>query len=316
MDLAPLWFSWADSAAVYTCQKPNGDENRCNFFLWDTDAHSRELNALSMNSRTEPTASANITPNKPTPARSTPAWPTPSEAQRFKSPPPPYTVEAAPAEQSARKRGRSLVDEDDDEFGINEDDSAFDDPAVRAAVETPQKAARTDSHLTPRRRLPWDSTGNGLMTPKSQRGEFIEPFASRISNAASPPKTQQSSTSSVTVTASTPFDTPTPVRFREATTPSAHANETLVDDVFNVLSSEGLQLNAKVSAALKTVLLKHSRRAEGNNKAKEILRLRIKAEEAKNKELSLRNNTLQAELEVAKATVDHLQWENENGSDG
>jgi cell division protein FtsB len=92
--------------------------------------------------------------------------------------------------------------------------------------------------------------------------------------------------------------------------------DTLVDDVFNFLNEENVNLSASASTGLTALLRKHARRAEGNNKAKEVLRLRIKAEEAKNMELSLRNNTLQAELEAARATVDLLQWEKEQGADG
>ncbi|OSS54613.1 hypothetical protein B5807_01009 [Epicoccum nigrum] len=47
-----------------TCQKQQNDKSRCNFFLWDSDAHPREVAAVASNSRTEPMPTDPQTPMK------------------------------------------------------------------------------------------------------------------------------------------------------------------------------------------------------------------------------------------------------------
>jgi hypothetical protein len=219
--------------------------------------------------------------------------------------------------EPSNKRGRSLFDEEEDEYGLGDDDPMFDEELrVMADVETPRKSARTETFMTPRRKLPWDTLLEGIPTPGTT-GRTASELQNRLRLSGAedtPSKTKQSKDSSQTLSSSSPpYATPTPSRFKDVGTPRPEDN--LVDDVFRLLEEENVHLSSKVSTALRTVLDKHARKAEGNSRSKEVLRLRIKAEEAKNMELSLRNNTLQAELDAAKATVDHLKWEKENGVD-
>jgi hypothetical protein len=224
---------------------------------------------------------------------------TPSRTKRI-TPPPPYTT------PSVGKRSRPVRGEDEDEFGIDGQDPALDDELRDlAAVETPRKAAKTESYMTPRRRLPWESL-TGIPTP-STKGKGREQDDSTIFTRS---RNKREEDSSQTLSPGSPlFNTPTPSRFKDMSADS------LVEEVFNLLDDHSVQLSNEAAAALKTLLTKHARRAEGNNRSKEVLRLRNKAEEAKVVELTHRNNTLQAELEAAKATVEHLNWEKEHGSD-
>jgi hypothetical protein len=297
--------NWDDlmRMTVYTCQKPRDESERCKFFLWESDAKPQEERALLNHTRSEPERT-NQTPSRP---------------QRTSTPPPPYTTEARPSE-STRKRTRPAVEDDEDEFGINQGGPNFDDELrVMANVETPTKAIKTEPYTTPRRNQPWDNAPNGLHTPQTKSGPSrAKPFPPTSSrqegSSVTPSKNNQHEESSQTLTpASSVFNTPTPSRFKDVGV--VHTEDSLVDDVLNLFAEEDVRLPSKTAAALRTLLGKHARRVEGNNKSKEVLRLRIKAEEAKNLELSLRNNTLQAELDVAKATVDHLNWEKEHGSD-
>jgi hypothetical protein len=183
-------------------------------------------------------------------------------------------------------------------------------------VETPRKATKTQPFMTPRRKLPWDTLLDGMPTPQTVGRTPSETLQDRLraeGSVQTPSKKRQDDDSQTLSPSSPPFTTPTPSRFKDAGTP--HAEDNLVDDVFSLLSEEKIHLPSKAATALRALLGKHARRAEGNSRSKEVLRLRIKAEEAKNMELSLRNNTLQAELEAAKATVEHLKWEMENGVD-
>lgn len=288
----------ADKVTVYTCQKQQDDVNRCKFFLWDDDAKPREERALLNNSRSEP----DYTPR------------TPSKPSRVVSPPPPYTVEPVPRE-GGRKRSRD-VPEDDDEFGLNALDSiSGDELLAMTGGETPRKAPKQNVFTTPRRKLPWDTARGGIPTPLTEGVASTDQLRGRSLPAdelATPSKSRLSNGSSHTMSpAPSPFETPTPSRFKDVNT--GRSEKGLVDEVFDLLEAERVGLDEPASIRLRSLLAKHSRRAEGNAKGKEVLRLRIEAEEAKNMELSLRNNTLQAELEVARATIDHLNWENEHG---
>jgi hypothetical protein len=279
----------------YTCQKQQDDDSRCKFFLWDSDAKPREERALLNNSRSEPEA-ARTAPN-------TPAKPKhPSSAV-------PYNASRT---EPNHKRSRALLDEGEDEFDLGDDDPTFDEELRQMAdVETPRKAARTETFMTPRRKLPWDTLLEGIPTPGTTGRTSSKTRSPPAGADETPSRTKQSNDSSQTMSASSPtHTTPTPARFRDIGTPRPEDN--LVEDVFTLLRNDKVHLNSKVSASLRSVLEKHARKAEGNSRSKEVLRLRIKAEEAKNLELSMRNNTLQAELEAAKATLDHMKWEMEN----
>jgi hypothetical protein len=278
------------------------DPKRCKFFLWDSDAKPREQSALQNNSRTEPRPSrTNETPTRP---------------QRAASPPPPYTTEAASA---VRKRNRALVDEDEDDFGFDQGDAAFGHELDRAmvAAETPRKAAKTESHTTPRRRLPWDTersgAASGMPTPQTEP-RTKEPFQTRFAQPGgsflTPSRFHDEDHRQTMTPASSPFDTPTPSRFKDV------KPDDIVQDVFGLLHEEGITLGTKTESNLKRLLEKHARRAEGANKGREVARLQIKAKDAKITELTHMNNTLQAEVEAAKATMEHMTWERDNESEG
>ncbi|KAF2650156.1 hypothetical protein K491DRAFT_683239 [Lophiostoma macrostomum CBS 122681] len=292
----------------YSCQKQRDDPRSCKFFLWDSDAKPREQRALQSNSRTEPNRT-NATPTRP---------------QRDISPPPPYTVESGPSE-SVRKRNRALVDEDEDEdeddYGFDREDTEFDNELNRAVVaaETPRKAARTESHTTPRRTLPWDTERNvaagSLPTPQTDQ-RTKDPFSTRFSQPGgsflTPSRFHDEDAQRQTVTpASSPFDTPTPARFKDVGTEKP---DDIVQDVFGLLREEGVVLDTKPESSLRRLLEKHARRAEGANQGREVARRHMVAKDARITELTYKNNTLQAELEAEKATITMMVWERDKGS--
>ncbi|KAF2750919.1 hypothetical protein M011DRAFT_474405 [Sporormia fimetaria CBS 119925] len=283
----------------YTCQGPQDDTTRCNSFLWDSDAKTREERALINNSRSE-TELADRTPSRPT---------------RTGSPPPPYNTkesDATPTNKRKRPIGEQL-----DEFGFGLDDSSLDDELRALTEETPSKSkvARNQLFSTPGSRNPGGDSGT-FPTPHTASRPVDKQNHSKLGNSLVTPSRNKPtlySSQSTLPSNDSPAVTPTPSRIRAPGTP--HAEDALFEDVFNLLKEEDVHLPPKASTALTQLLGKYVRRAEGVNKSKEVLRLRIKAEEAKNVELSHRSNTLQAELEAAKATIDHLKWERENGED-
>lgn len=83
----------------------------------------------------------------------------------------------------------------------------------------------------------------------------------------------------------------------------------LVHDVFGLLQEASVQFNAQTENALKDMLSKHARSAEGYRRGRDVIRTTVKAKDAKITELTYRVSTLEAELEAEKAMVKHLQWE-------
>ncbi|KAH4935059.1 hypothetical protein HBI42_136190 [Parastagonospora nodorum] len=269
-----------------SCQKQQTDETRCKFFLWDTDAHPREAAALSAKARTEP---GPVTPSK-----------------HRSSPPPPYTVDTG-ASGSSRKRAHISIDSDD-EYGLGQMDNAFNNE-LRAAADTPSKAAKTSEYATPstRRKLPWQmdqpSKGNitGLQTPQTG-GRAYDALGSRLSATSSRHHDAEDDTHQ-TATPSSSFETPTPNRFRNI------PPDDLTRDVFELIQDNNVRLPADIQADLKDLLLRNAKNIEGLRRGRDVSRSAIKAKEAKITELTYRVSTLEAELEAEKAMVTHLQWE-------
>jgi hypothetical protein len=285
---------------VRSCQKQQTDEARCNFFLWDSDAHQREAAALSNNARTEVAPSELSTP-----------------ARRKPSLPPPHVTKSAASEPS-QKRNHVVIDLDD-EYGIEEADDAFNTELESAmiAAETPSKAIKTSEFATPstRRKLPWQmaptttANGTGLQTPQTGgRIHSVDPFNTRLSTPGSALFTSSKSNgldddTHQTTAPSSPFETPTPSRFRHVSA------EDLSQDVFNILQDGNVRLSSETETALKALLTKYAKNAEGLKRGRDVQRTTVKAKDAKITELAYRVSTLEAELEAEKAMVKHLQWE-------
>lgn len=289
------------------CQRKYGDKDRCKFFLWDSEAHPREAAALANNTRTEPGRAHEATPITPRPQRV--------------SPPPPYTPQAGPSEPS-RKRTRTAVEEDEDEYGVETGDAAFNDELdqVMTAVETPTKIAKTADFSTPaRRRLPWQkddpARGNGLLTPQTNhRATTADPFNTRFAapggSLFTPSKQMQpdSAPSQTMTPSSSPIATPTPKRFKDVST-----GDDLFQDVFGVFDPDNPRLDERTRRDLTAVLSKHATITEGIKRGREVARSAIKAEKAKVTELTYRVNTLEAELEAERNKSKLLQWQVETG---
>ncbi|KAF1969157.1 hypothetical protein BU23DRAFT_243681 [Bimuria novae-zelandiae CBS 107.79] len=285
-----------------SCQKPQ--QQRCKFFLWDSDAHARENAALANNSRTEPGHAA-----------------TTPRAQRVPSPPPPYTPEAGPSEPN-RKHGRASAQQEEDEYGFGDGDDDFEVQLNHAMVEaeTPSKRPRTetDAFTTPsrptRRKLPWQTDDtpipNALPTPQTESRTsnfFPTRFAAPQGSLLTPSRHRSSDDSAIMTPGSSPNETPTPVRFKDVP-PSD-----LVRDVFGLLSEANVQMNEQTRKNLTAVLSRHATIIEGVKKGRKVARASITAKIAKVTELTYRVSTLEAELEAEKAKVNHLKWSLEHG---
>ena len=251
---------------------------------------------MANNTRTEPSHTAPKTP-----------------AKRAVSPPPPYTTGLSTGEPS-RKRGRTSTIDSDDEHGLGANDEAFNDEPnhVVTQVETPRKAARTSELTTPstRRVLPWNmgktnvSNEHGLQTPQTGRTARADPFtSSRLGNSHLTPTRSTDAVQQTATPSSSPFETPTPNRFKDV------GGDDLVHDVLALLQDANVRLSSTAEVDLRTTLSRHTKASEGLRRGRDVTRATIKARDAKIAELSYRVTTLEAELEAERAMVKHLQWQ-------
>jgi hypothetical protein len=255
-------------------------------------------------SRTE-TLSTNTTPSRPTPSR----------PQRAPSPPPPRAFDVGTFEPS-RKRTRAVFDEDEDEYSLGSRDEAFDNELDRVMIEaeTPRKVARIQNFETPaRRKLPWDMNKdsnravNTMPTPETGRRGPGDLFSTHFPQPGSSKMKELEEDSYQAMTPSSSMDTPTPSRFRDAGT----IGPDLARDVFKCLRENNVQLSEDTETALTNVLKKHAKMTEGLRLGREASRKEVKAKEARIAELTLRNNTLQAEQEALEAKMKVVTWETE-----
>ncbi|KAF2636679.1 hypothetical protein P280DRAFT_409126 [Massarina eburnea CBS 473.64] len=280
-----------------SCQKKiKTDKSRCRFFIWDTEADEREKKALQSNSRTEPGRANPVTPSRPTPQR------------------PASKVQAGPSIPN-QKRSRAIFETDDeDEFGDVDVDFEEQLDQARVEAETPSKKARVEAPITPvRRKFPWDKLNAttpttktaGLQTPQTGPANPFISNPARDSSDITPFKIWQPVAESIQTM--TPSSSPAiPSRFKDV-------ESDLSRDVFGVLSGAGVVLGEQARRELTAVFSKQTTVAEGMKKGRDVARASMKAKDARVQELTHRVNTLEAELEAEKKTVDFLQYKLANG---
>lgn len=242
------------------------------------------------NSRTEPAQTNFNTPSKP---------------RNVPSPPSAYTPQHIP--QQSKKRSRATVEEDD-EFGFDGgEDPDFNNELshMLEAAETPSKAARTGNHTTPARRtLPWIKAEpeHGLQTPQTgRRDPFPTRFAEPGGSFLTPSKFKEHANDmhQTLTPASSPFDTPTPSRFKDVG--DIGAKDDLTRDVFGLLHEGNVNLSSQTETNLRGLLKRHTRKTEGFRRGQEQVRLSVKTKEAKIAELEYRISMLESGLEPEHA---------------
>jgi hypothetical protein len=199
-----------------------------------------------------------------------------------------------------------------DEYTLGTDDEAFENELdhIMNIVDTPHKTPTISEMTTPptRRILPWNkdsknvATFSGLQTPQTSHVIKTEPLLTPSLPADGAHRSARPSSS--------PFETPTPTRFKDV------GLDDLAHDVFALLQAEQVSLGVATETSLRALLSKHQKAAEGFRRGRDVTRSSIKAKDAKITELNYRISTLEAELEAERAVVRHLQWEIETADDG
>jgi hypothetical protein len=190
-------------------------------------------------------------------------------------------------------------------------------------MDMPSKAAKMTKSSTPatkRRNLPWDGdqsssmAGYGLQTPQTERKIQGKQLDQRLATAGDSPFPSSAASQHSTHQVATPYSTPY-TYFDGTPNPSQSksvVDQDLVGGVFGLLQESSIRLPDHTEQKLRALLTRHAKRTEGFKRARDVIRLTVKAREAKIAEFTYRISTLEAELEAEKAMVEHLQWEARN----
>ncbi|KAL8800614.1 MAG: hypothetical protein Q9182_005076 [Xanthomendoza sp. 2 TL-2023] len=288
---------------------------RCNFFLWDDEAKSREAAAVLTNSRTEP-VSAPQTPTRPTFVTGIHGLQTPctDTSKRYGSsdlstPYTPSKPSAAPSFARDTQETSTALGTSDEEFydwPTSEDEDVLrvvDNAASRRIdmppPETPRKTVKLDPLSTPGKR-PFSELANGTDLTWSS----LEVVEDDVFSTPSTTLKKEGNLPSRQPTYS-PTDTPTPWRFKDI--PQAGQDSELTVQVFKILQDRKVTLNPDVKAELKAVCDKHSLSTRGIMKGRDLSRAMVSTKNESILELQERIAALQAERETSRAVIRHLR---------
>ncbi|CAD6574684.1 MAG: hypothetical protein ASARMPREDX12_006895 [Alectoria sarmentosa] len=299
----------------YTCQK--AQPKRCDFFLWDDEAKSREAAAVLNNSRTEPPSSPQ------TPSKSSPyGLITPQTFSRFKDSSPnlntPYTPSKTYSAPSSSARGNgthpTTTQGSDSEEEFYDWPASDDDELSRVTdqassghsmppPEMPRKVVKADVPSTPGKRRydemagdAGDALKDALWTPATRREEddiFTKPAASALGKGLFASGTIPS-----------PADTPTPIRYKDI--PPTQESE-LASEVLSALQNHNASITPEVRETLKSICNKHVLYTRGIMKGRDASRAMVKSKDERMRELQGEIEGLKAERETNRAVIRHLR---------
>ncbi|KAL4897637.1 hypothetical protein BDV59DRAFT_168160 [Aspergillus ambiguus] len=284
----------------YTCQLP--PHQRCDFFLWVSDAQAREKMTVLSNSASESSIPGPQTPSKP-PRTGRTGLLTPQTERPFRTGPAP--VLATPS-RSAKAR---MMSEDTDEFdwGDTVDDDDFEkllsqpprqpdfghNPAADASFASsdftysPRKTPRTDSFTSPGKRKFSGMEREDAMTPTSL-------FSSHTPSQSFPPSSMDIS------------ETPTPSKYRNALAADSEDTSELARQVVKVLESHGTVVPRRAMEELTALLNRHDLKMKGVVRGRDISRAAVKKKENEISILNERIASLEAQREMDSSVFEGL----------
>lgn len=286
---------------VYTCQLP--PHQKCNFFLWASDAEIREKQTVLSNSTSE-SMTGPQTPSKPSRNVGTGLL-TPQTDRPFRNGP------AAKLETGPKSAKARMMSEDTDEFGW--DDSVADDDFEKLLSQpprqpdfgrappatpsfgssdftySPRKTPRTDSFTTPGKRKFAGMERESFMTPTSI-------FSSQT-------QSQSFSPSSVDISS-----TPTPSKYRNALSANSGADTSdLAQQAMKILEGHGTVVPRRAMEELVSLLNRHDLKMKGITRGRDISRAAVKKKENEISILNERIATLEAQLEMGRTVLSGLR---------
>ena len=301
---------------VYTCQK--AQPKRCDFFLWDDEAKSREAAAVLNNSRTEPGQSHQtpskslqyglVTPNTPSRFRegsSEVVSPyTPSKAF--------HTAPSSSARGGGTQASTTQGSDSEDEFydwPASDDDelSKFADQASSGHTmpisETPRKAMKADIFSTPgKRRYDEVAAGDGDVVKTALRTPATAEDGDNVFNA--PPAGEYGKGLFASGNPTSPAETPTPIRYKDI--PPTQDSE-LASEILAVLQDYNASISPEGREILKSICNKHVLYTRGIVKGRDVSRAVAKSKDERISGLQREIEGLKAERETNKAVIRHLR---------
>ena len=297
---------------VYTCQK--GQPKRCDFFLWDDEAKSREAAAVLNNSRTEPIISPQ-TPSKPSPYTLL----TPQTSSRLRdgslepiSPGTPSKISCktpsssahGPEAEAATTQGSDSAEEEFYDWPASDNDelSKFADTVSSVhsmpPPQTPRKAIKADLLSTPGKRRYDDMAVDigdalkvALQTPATGRdGNDIltTPTKGLFASGTLP----------------SPAETPTPIRYKDI--PPTQDSE-LASEVLGALQSHHASITMEARETLSGICNKHVLYTRGIMKGRDVSRAMVKDKDKRIMEMQKEIEGLKAERETNRSVIRHLR---------
>ncbi|MCJ1280919.1 hypothetical protein MMC26_000237 [Xylographa opegraphella] len=279
----------------YTCQKPQ--PSRCGFFLWADEARHREAGAVLLNARSEAVArgTASVQPVVPY---------TPSKPPRTNMAPVPAT--GSPPEEFY---DWPASDDDDDDKNNKISPSPSDKrvPPQSSPSPAPRKALKTDAFSTPTKRshgemaFPTPST-TGKAVPTTSGATFAAAADDVFTTPTTAPLGRTLFSTATTTTLPSPATTPTPQRFRA---PPEAGPSSLEAEILDALGESAVGADGR--AKLRAVCKRWEMHLRGVERGREVVRMAVRAKEARIAELVGRLEGLEREREAGRALVRSLR---------
>ncbi|KAJ5930046.1 hypothetical protein N7466_005539 [Penicillium verhagenii] len=293
----------------YTCQKlPN---QRCKFFLWNEDAEVREKTVLMANTDSEIDLRSQHSFNTPqTPTKSTQysnGLLTPQTERKILDLPP-FQSAPKPSPVSMTPKARMMA-EDTDEFGwdLDSDDNAELAQASQCAEESfisqpdfygatsPNKAPRTPQRTSPgKRKLSEYAFDKGNSTSGSP---VIATPGSSFSSRVPPASAEMCLT-------------PTPRRYRDEDVLSVDSRSntsSLAKDLLAILEKHDAVIPNKARDELISRINLEDSRFKGAVRARDMLRVAMKAKDKEILELKEKNTNLKAQGQMDQSMINSFR---------
>ncbi|KAL9009845.1 MAG: hypothetical protein Q9173_005159 [Seirophora scorigena] len=291
---------------------------RCDFFLWDDAAKSREATAVLSNSRTEPVPPPQ-TPTKPQHLSTSYGLQTPLTDPTGKHRSPEQSIPYTPSKPPTAPRNTNDTQETNTTLATSDEEfydwpSSDNEDVLRVAdqtssmdgippPETTSKIARTSILTSPGKRT-FSQMGHGAAnarpTPPDTDGDvFVTPSTGLKRNGFLVPGQALSS----------PSDTPTPRRFKDVL--QTGQDSKLASEILKILQEAKVSITSDVKAELQTVCDRHALSTRGILKGRDISRTMVNTKNAEISELQETIAALQAERETNRAIIRHLRQDME-----
>lgn len=279
--------------SVYVCQKDH--RHRCNFFLWASDAETREKFTLLSNSRTEapsPSTTPQTASSKTAPAHRSSGLLTPQTGQQDRHGESRARRSSTSGSGSANAKARMMT-EDTDEF---EWDDSMDNEMERV-LESSQPLRQPEFGLPARKTSRMET-----VTSPGKRKRSLDDDGAEERGKGAPITPGGPGQGTGVGGQGTSFLTPTPTRYKDVIpgvgeSPLAMPSD-LAMQVSKILEGHGVDVPVAARAELKELLNRHELKAKGILRGRDISWKALKNKDEQIARLNERISILESEREL------------------